>query len=67
MVSLAVEGREDPALVDAIIRAAFHRDMAYILPEPVKRPTLVVTGEFDATCTPEGGRPSPKQRVVPGV
>ena len=70
-ISIAVEGREDPDLVEAVIRA-FHRDMAYILPEPAKRPTLVVTGEFDATCTPKGGEELAEAaggswRLIPGV
>jgi pimeloyl-ACP methyl ester carboxylesterase len=71
-ISIAVEGREDPDLVEAVIRAAFHRDMSYILPKPAERPTLVVTGEFDATCTPQGGKELAEAaggswRLIPGV
>jgi pimeloyl-ACP methyl ester carboxylesterase len=55
-IELAVTGRDDVTMVEEIIRSSFEQDLAYVLPGPVGRPVLVVNGEHDRTCTPEGGQ-----------
>lgn len=55
-IELAVAGREDVDMVEEIIRSTFQRDLSYLIPGPIGRPILVVNGEWDRTCTPEGGR-----------
>ncbi|WP_051792568.1 alpha/beta fold hydrolase [Amycolatopsis jejuensis] len=56
LVELAVTGREDVAMVEELIREVFEKDLTHVLAGPVGRPVLVVNGEFDRTCPPEGGR-----------
>lgn len=56
LVELAVTGREDVPMVEEIIRSIFERDLAYVLPEPVGRPALVINGEYDNTYPPDDGQ-----------
>jgi 3-oxoadipate enol-lactonase len=56
VITLAVTGREDTAMVEEITRAAFEMDPSKIALGPSGRPVLVVTGDLDATCPPEAGR-----------
>jgi pimeloyl-ACP methyl ester carboxylesterase len=56
VISLAVIGREDTAMVEEITRAAFDMDPSKISLGPSGRPVLVVTGNLDTTCPPEAGR-----------
>ena len=56
VITLAVTGREDTAMVEEITRAAFEMDPSKIALGPSGRPVLVVTGELDATCPPEAGQ-----------
>lgn len=56
VITLAVTGREDTAMVEEITRAAFEMDPSKISLGPSGRPVLVVTGSLDATCPPEAGQ-----------
>ena len=56
VITLAVTGREDTAMVEEITRAAFEMDPSKISLGPSGRPVLVVTGSLDATCPPEEGQ-----------
>jgi pimeloyl-ACP methyl ester carboxylesterase len=55
VVSFAIDGREDPVMVEAVTRAGFTTDLSGRL-HPSGRPVLIVNGELDSTCTPELGR-----------
>jgi 3-oxoadipate enol-lactonase len=56
VITLAVTGREDTAMVEEITRAAFEMDPSKIALGPSGRAVLVVTGDLDTTCPPEAGR-----------
>lgn len=55
-IELAVAGREDVDMIEEIIRSTADQDLAHLLTGPIAAPALVVNGEYDETCTPEGGR-----------
>lgn len=71
-VAMATVGREDVGMVEEIIRTTFQRDFAHLIPGPVGCPILIVNGELDKTCTPEGGEAlaaaaGGRCQVLPGV
>jgi len=55
LVALAAVGRSSVEVVEAVTRTGFGEDLTGTI-RPSGRPVHVVTGELDATCTPEAGR-----------
>jgi len=54
LVALATIGRTNVDVVEAVTRTGFGEDLTGTI-RPSGRPVHIITGEFDATCTPAGG------------